>query len=432
MHTLAVPPPPPLPERLHEHVGGVSLEQLAARNRLDDAAAWYIGYRIFLALGAAHAAREPTTRGLAPVIPRDVSPANVLVPWDGYVTLSDLRIVGAGGPAVVAGYLTPEQARGDALDVRTDVYAGCLVLRELLLGAPVFAGAGQSEMQRRAAMADPRLVPLAALRPGLPLALTAAVDVGLSPEPDRRSITAEEMAALLGDAIDLEAARAKLVAAVARVRRGEEPLAYAARPDTGASLFDESSRELGLATDTVTAHRSPLERPGSASRTSSPLLLETPNVMMTARRPRPAPVAAPAARRHRAPMALVAAAAAAIAVGIAIGGALGLRERTSARSPTALRARPPSPSAHAALAPLPLAAGPAGAALPPAAPGGRTGRLLTAPSEAGHRVFVDGRLAGSGGAPLVVRCGTHEVRVGSAGRLWRVEVPCDGAVEVTR
>ena len=53
-------------------------------------------------------------------------------------------------------------------------------------------------------------------------------------------------------------------------------------------------------------------------------------------------------------------------------------------------------------------------------------------SEAGHRVFVDGRLAGSGGAPLVVRCGTHEVRVGSGGRLWRVEVPCDGAVEVTR
>ncbi len=119
MHRLAVPPPP-LPERLHEHVGGVSREQLAARTRLDDAAVWYIGHRIFLALAAAHAAREPTTRGLALVIPRDVSPANVLVPWDGYVTLSPLRIVRAGGPAVVAGYLAPEQARGDALDVRTD------------------------------------------------------------------------------------------------------------------------------------------------------------------------------------------------------------------------------------------------------------------------------------------------------------------------
>jgi len=61
-----------------------------------------------------------------------------------------------------------------------------------------------------------------------------------------------------------------------------------------------------------------------------------------------------------------------------------------------------------------------------------TGRLITPPSELGHRVFVDGRFAGGGGAPLTVRCGKHDVRVGSAGRLRSVDVPCSGDVDVTR
>jgi hypothetical protein len=142
-------------------------------------------------------------------------------------------------------------------------------------------------------------------------------------------------------------------------------------------------------------------------------------------------------------MMLVGAAAAAIAMGIAMGGALGLRERTTGRAATDLRARPtpsgpalllpPARPAPAPAAPPPPSAEAAAPAAPPsAAPSATTGRLLTAPSEAGHRIFVDGRLAGSGGAPLAVRCGAHDVRVGSAGRLRRVEVPCDGAVEVTR
>ncbi|HSO33445.1 MAG TPA: serine/threonine-protein kinase, partial [Labilithrix sp.] len=248
-----------------EHVDGVSLKRVmeAGRSaRLDDASVWYVGYRIFLALAAAHAAREPMTREFAPVIHRDVSPGNVLVPWDGYVKLSDFGIARLAGvaddtrPGVIkgtVGYLAPEQVRGETVSVRTDVYAACLVLRELLLGAPVFPGAGQTEMERLAAMAAPRLLPLAALRPGLPVAVTDALDRGLSAEPDRRSVTAEEMASLLRSVVDVELARARLVAFVARLRRTEAPrtVAHATRPDTSASLFDESSHDLETDADTT-------------------------------------------------------------------------------------------------------------------------------------------------------------------------------------
>ena len=173
--------------------------------------------------------------------------------------------------------------------------------------------------------------------------------------------------------------------------------------------------------------------PGFASRTSSPLILETPNAMTTAVLPEPA---RNARRRSRAPMFLVAAAAAAIAMGIVIGGTLGLRERTNAAATAELRAPPVVATVQAATAQAPSVLTPS--APPPAPvevappPASTSGRLLTAPSEAGHRIFVDGRFAGSGGAPLAVRCGTHEVRVGSAGRLRRVDVPCDGALEVSR
>jgi hypothetical protein len=47
-----------------------------------------------------------------------------------------------------------------------------------------------------------------------------------------------------------------------------------------------------------------------------------------------------------------------------------------------------------------------------------------------HRIYLDGRLEGTSGTTLRVRCGWHTARYGSKGRLQRIEVPCGGSVEL--
>ena len=60
------------------------------------------------------------------------------------------------------------------------------------------------------------------------------------------------------------------------------------------------------------------------------------------------------------------------------------------------------------------------------------GVLRTPQSARGHRVFVDGRLRTMGGEAIRLRCGPHEVQIGSAGRKQRVVVPCGGEIDVAR
>jgi hypothetical protein len=60
------------------------------------------------------------------------------------------------------------------------------------------------------------------------------------------------------------------------------------------------------------------------------------------------------------------------------------------------------------------------------------GLLETPDGMANHRVFVDGFARGTGGVVLRLRCGRHDVRLGSAGRLQGVDVPCGGRIRVER
>lgn len=495
-----------------EHVDGTSLARLVGvlRSRgepLPVPCSLYVGYRIFLALAAAHAARDPVTREFAPVIHRNVSPENVLVPWDGFVKLGDFggaRLAGVAGdtrPGVAKGtlgYMAPEQVRGEPISVRADVYAACLVVRELVTGEPAFPREGRSEMQVLAAMASPELDPVEVVAPGLPPHVRFALDRGLARDPEARTLGADEIAAVLRTAIDVEAARERLVSQVGRLRRGgsARSVGFATVPDVGASLFDESSPAPDTDADATpprdaqkaVTSRPPPERasaPEHLARVSMVVPLSTPRVgIPAAPAPRalepglpppapaaPAPVPLPfaasaplvvetplaggdvTARPTRAPwrpgVLAVAAVAAAISGGL-FGAILALREPGaspgSARTAVAVEpdppvaVRPPEPPASAPVVELPAAAplvrpppppartdAPSAAPVPPG-----KGRLLTEAREEGHRVFVDGRFAGAGGAPILVRCGRRQVRVGSAGRLRTVEVPCGGEVLVHR
>jgi serine/threonine-protein kinase len=546
------------PTLVLEHVEGVSLRRVLEWGRdlrLPDACAAYIGYRVFLALAQAHAAKDPVTNESAPIVHKAVSPDHVLVPWDGYVKLGGFgsaRVPGRpsdtqpGASRGALGYLAPEQVRGEDVSSRTDVYCACLLLRELWLGEPAFPRRDSSEFEILGAMAVPNLQSLASRRQGLPARLVDAMDRGLSANPELRSLTAAEMVAVLRDSVDLELARETLVVALVglRVEASNEELALEetpavalTTPDMGTSLFEESTLDLERATDTVPraaephpeAILKPFPPPAPVPRTSSelrqvvtaPMPARTPSVgsigtmrPVTPRRdPSSEPIelrspwpsgAAPALPRVTTrppglafasptvppprsevvgPLATLASretlrpneteahgsrgagiiaigAALAIVMGISIGGVLGLRERAKARARAVpsrvddvasarrdLRVPPPSSAVHAPLAAprqvasaVPVATA-ASTAVPPArasaspptpTPTSSVGRLITAPIEHGHRVFVDGRTIGSGGVPLVVPCGKHEIRVGSEGRLRKIDVPCGEDITVTR
>ena len=125
-----------------------------------------------VARGLAYAHRLTDGGQSLNLVHRDVTPHNVLLSFDGAVKLTDFGIAKAGGHATTSGmlkgkfaYMSPEQARGDALDARTDVFALGVTLWELLTGARLFEGDGDVAVLR--AVQERLIVPPARLNPGV-------------------------------------------------------------------------------------------------------------------------------------------------------------------------------------------------------------------------------------------------------------------------
>ena len=236
-----------------EYVDGIPLNKLRAMLKgtgelLDDRSSIFIASRVFAALAAAHNATDPDTGELAPVIHRDVNPSNVLIPWDGHVKLADFgiaKVAGIQGDTQAGfikgtyGYMAPEQVKGEHVTVRADVYAASLLLWELLARRKAIQRGALPEMEVLRAMAEPSIVPLDVLRPDLPERLRNAVERGLEIEPERRTITADEMLAVLRDTVPSLEGRAVLVDVLTRARPGFNPQArkpLSAAPDVDAAF----------------------------------------------------------------------------------------------------------------------------------------------------------------------------------------------------
>ena len=167
-----------------------------------------------LARGLAYAHR--LTEGGKPLglVHRDVTPHNVLLSFDGAVKLTDFGIAKAGGRSTASGmlkgkfaYMSPEQARGDAVDARTDVFALGVTLWELLTGSRLFEGDGDAGVLR--AVQERVIVPPARLNPDVPPVVEAAVMRALERDLGRRWPSAQELERalaefLLGGAVALE------------------------------------------------------------------------------------------------------------------------------------------------------------------------------------------------------------------------------------
>jgi predicted ATPase len=136
------------------------------------------------------------------IVHRDVSPQNILVSLDGAVKLVDFGVARARGMdedlGVVKGkyhYMAPEQARGEAVDRRADVFAIGVVLFELCCGRPLFPGSNQEALAqvKAGAIVRPRDV-----NPAIPDTLEAAILGALAFHPDDRFQSARDLQTALG------------------------------------------------------------------------------------------------------------------------------------------------------------------------------------------------------------------------------------------
>ena len=96
-------------------------------------------------------------------------------------------------------YMSPEQARGDPVDARTDVFALGVTLWELLTGARLFEGDGDVAVLR--AVQERLIVPPARLNPAVAAPLDAAVMRALERDRDRRWPTAHELERALAEVV---------------------------------------------------------------------------------------------------------------------------------------------------------------------------------------------------------------------------------------
>jgi hypothetical protein len=198
-----------------EYVDGPDLRRVLKALRVRDALmpiplVLYIAAELAAALDVAHSACDEAGEPLG-IVHRDVSPANVLLSRSGEVKLTDFGIAAARVRATrtetgrlrgTFPYISPEQAGGETVDGRSDVYAVGTLLFELLTGTRAFDGDSDVEILARVRRGErPALLDL---RPDLPSAVCALVDRALATEPDKRVSSAAELRsqllALLSDA----------------------------------------------------------------------------------------------------------------------------------------------------------------------------------------------------------------------------------------
>ncbi|RMH42882.1 MAG: serine/threonine protein kinase [Deltaproteobacteria bacterium] len=136
-----------------EYLPGADLRTLLKRakrrrKRMSPAAGIFVAREVLSALAYAHAKRAPDGRPLR-LIHRDISPSNILISRNGEVKLTDFGIAKASTHNSVfyrvkgkVGYMSPEQARSEPLDSRSDLYSLAVCLYEMVTGERLFVQAG--------------------------------------------------------------------------------------------------------------------------------------------------------------------------------------------------------------------------------------------------------------------------------------------------
>jgi serine/threonine-protein kinase len=206
-----------IPYMVMEFVNGRTLKEvLIAEGRFDYASACEVVADMCSALDFSHKHH---------IIHRDVKPGNVMLSDTNQVKVMDFGIARAlaSGQATMtqtsavigtAQYLSPEQARGETVDARSDVYAVGCVLYELLVGHPPFTGDNPVSVAYQHVREEAR--PPSELNPNVPDFVDAVVMKALSKNPEHRYHSAGEMREDL-----IRAARGQAVMAPAVMPAGD-------------------------------------------------------------------------------------------------------------------------------------------------------------------------------------------------------------------
>src|SRR6184192_2709137 len=189
-----------------ELIEGETLRQRLMRGRMELSEAIDVAIQVASALAAAHEAG---------VVHRDIKPENIMLRPDGYVKVLDFGIAKLSEqrlashdhtvettaplqtrPGLVLGtarYMSPEQARGQKVDVRTDIWSLGVVFYEMVGGIPPFRGDTPSDCIASILTAEPP--PLSGILTDVPLKLESILQKALRKNSDERYHTIKEMLA---------------------------------------------------------------------------------------------------------------------------------------------------------------------------------------------------------------------------------------------
>ena len=175
-----------------ELIDGVTLKQyMERRGQMDWREALHFITQIMKGLSHAH------SRG---IVHRDIKPQNIMVLRDGTVKVTDFGIACLAGGKQSAGeaigsvhYISPEQAKGDYTDNRSDIYSAGVVLYEMLTSRLPFDGTDPVSVAIQHFSATPKSP--RELNPDVPEALEQICLKAMAPDRNKRYATADEMLA---------------------------------------------------------------------------------------------------------------------------------------------------------------------------------------------------------------------------------------------
>src|SRR5947207_432128 len=187
-----------------EFIEGMTLRASIACGRINPHAALEIAGQVASALAAAHEAG---------VVHRDIKPENIMLRPDGYAKVLDFGIAKLTEhrpasddhttettatlqtrPGLVLGtarYMSPEQARGQKVDARSDIWSLGVVLYEIVGGSPPFRGETPSDCIASILTTEPP--PLSGVLPDVPLKLESILQKALRKNSDERYQTIKQM-----------------------------------------------------------------------------------------------------------------------------------------------------------------------------------------------------------------------------------------------